>query len=222
MDPSATITTLLDRKVYYFLMPLLPGGLLVMCILAGRPDLRTLLFYSEGFGYIFRISMLAAASWILGGVIFLLSLVMAAVASAMIENWTKSREATPWTISLWQRVVVHTFGAEIIIGNDVAQWRQIYQALEKAFPDEDQEQGEMLATLLLSVGLAFPLGTIWWRTARSPLFYALSALVIILAMFFLFVYSQKEGEGLAVRQVGCLLRKKLELDQKQPDKNPNQ
>ena len=131
---SAAITALLDRKIYYILFPLLPGGLLVLCTLAGKPELRDVVLTSEGFGYIFRISMLLATAWVAGGIAFLISF---ALAAAVAGKLNAKSAAEPWTIGLWRRVVTSTFGENLIQAEK--EWRQLYMALDNIFPDETEE-----------------------------------------------------------------------------------
>lgn len=124
MDPSASIATLLDRKVYYFVMPLLPGGLLVSCILAGKLELRSVLLYSEGFGYVFRMSILLSVAWVLGGILFLVSSIVVEAATGITSGLSESKETQkPWNITLWQRVVTATFGPDLVVNNNYEHWR---------------------------------------------------------------------------------------------------
>ena len=208
-DQSAAITALLDRKIYYVLFPLLPGGLLVLCILAGKPELRAVVLTSEGFGYIFRMSMLLATAWVGGGVLFLISFVLAAAAAGKFDA---ESTAEPWKIELWRRVVANTFGENLVQAE--TEWKQLYLALESIFPDDTEEQGIMLGTLILSSGLAFSLGTIWWRNARLPLLYVVVVVVVALGIFIIYVMEQNSSLGLAARQIGLLLRHKLDVEKK--------
>jgi hypothetical protein len=212
-DQSAVVTALLDRKVYYFLFPLLPGGLLVLCVLVGKPELRTVVLTSEGFGYIFRISMLLATAWVVGGVVFLFSFVLTAFVAAKVET----RDVKPWTIAIWQQVVKNTFGNNLVQAKEELEWKQLYLALQKTFPDESEEEGVMLGTLLLSSGLAFALGTIWWPGARLPGLYVAVVIVVLLGLFLIYVISQNSSQDLACRQIGMLLRHKLDVEKRKDD-----
>jgi hypothetical protein len=205
-EQSAAITAVLDRKLYYFLFPLLPGGLLILCVLAGKPELRAAVLTSEGFGYIFRMSILLATAWVVGGVVFLLSFVLAAAVAGRLDK----RVAKPWTVGIWRRVVASTFGSNLV--QEDTEWKQIYLALEKTFPNDTEEEGMMLAALLLSSGLAFSLGTIWWRNARLPLLYVGGIIVVVLGFLFVWALSQNSSEDLAARHFGLLLRHKLDVE----------
>lgn len=212
MDPSPAITTLLDRKAYYLLFPMFPGGLLLFCILAGKPGLRSVVMNSEGFGYIFRISVLVATAWVLGGVVFLVSFVVAAAVSGLAGRKAEKGADKPWNMALWKRIVVNAFGPGLVEDKNTTEWKQLYLALDKAFPDDTELEGPMLAALLLSSGIAISLGTIWWRNARQPILYIVVIIVLMLGSFFAFIDGQTSSEELAARQIGILLRHKLEVE----------
>jgi hypothetical protein len=215
MDSSAELTTLLEHKVYYVLMPLLPGGLLLLCVLAGKPELRSVLLYSEGFGYIFRISLLVGIAWVLGGVLFLVSLIVIEAATGIIAGLAERGGVVPWNVPLWRRAVTAAFDTDMAPTAEADKdWKLIYEALEKTFPDSETEIAEMLTSLVLSAAMAVCLGTIWWRAARLPAVYVAVIVVLAITGFVVYVYAAPSSESSATRQVGALLHHRLQVEKK--------
>lgn len=93
-------------------------------------------------------------------------------------------------------------------------WRNFPAALDKAFPDQENENAEMLSSLVPSSAMSRCLGTIWWRAARLPLVYIRIVAVVAITGFVIYIYGALPPESLATRQIGILLRHKLEVEKK--------
>ena len=209
---TATLATLLDRKAHYYLAPLIPGGLLLLCLLASEPKLRDGFLNSQGFGYVFRMSILVSMGWVIGGIVFLVCFVLMAFLIGLCSRWTARKPAAPWSLSLWRRTVTNTFGPQLIEADDDGEWRHLFRSLDNAFPDESERDGMVIATLLASSALSFAVGTIWWKDARLIILYVMAIVVFALGVLFGVIDDLKSAEDMAARQIGILLRHRMEVE----------
>jgi hypothetical protein len=209
---TATLATLLDRKVHYFLAPLVPGGLLLLCLLVGEAKLREAFLNSQGFGYIFRMSILVSMAWVLGGILFLVCFVLNAFFIGIVSRLSGRKSPTPWGLHLWRCTVTNTFGVELVAPGNDGEWKQLFRSLDTAFPDEGEAEGMVVATLLVSSAVSFVIGTAWWRDARLLILYVAALVVFALGILFAIVDDQKNEEDMAARQIGILLRHHMEVE----------
>jgi hypothetical protein len=175
--------------------------------------LRTAVLTAQGFGYVFWISMLLSMAWILGGALFLISFFVTAIAVGVIEGLAKVKTPTPSTVKLWRRTVAAVFGKKLMEECSDSDWEMLFVALDKAFPDESELDGIVIATVLVSTAVAFAVGTIFWHASRLSVLYLIDVLVVLLGTAVATTASLvQDTNRLAARQIGALLRHKMEVE----------